>query len=329
MDNETKRQIIEGKTFLITGGTGSLGHQIVKEMIKYSPKKIIILSRDEDKQYTMANELPNPLIQFELGDIRDEKRMREVTKNVDIIIHAAALKHVPPSEREPMEFIKTNVLGANNIINAAIYNEVPIVIGVGTDKAVKPINVYGMTKSLQEKMMIAANKKNKTKFICVRYGNVIGSRGSVIPFFKKKILNNEPLTITNPNMTRFLLRLEEAINLIFHAIDKGEGGEIFVKKMPACRMDDLAEAMIKGLSKESNYPTKIIGFRPGEKIHEILVSEDEMRRAKELGDMFIIQDYSHEENYSTAEKIEEYGSYNTKRLNQEEIIELLKKDGWI
>jgi len=329
MDNETKKKIIEGKVFLITGGTGSLGNKIVREIIKHSPKKVIILSRDEDKQYNMANEIPSPLIQFELGDIRDEKRMKEVTKNVDIIVHAAALKHVPPSEKEPMEFIKTNVLGSRNIIEAAIYNEVPIVIGVGTDKAVKPINVYGMTKSLQEKMMIAANKKNKTKFICVRYGNVIGSRGSVIPFFKKKILNNEPLCITNPHMTRFLLKLEEAINLIFHAIDKGNGGEIFVKKMPACTMDDLSKAMIKALSGNLNYPTQVVGFRPGEKIHEILVSEDEMRRAKELEDMFIIQDYEQEGDYSMAEKIEEYGSYNTKRLNQEEIIELLREDGWI
>lgn len=329
MEDIKKKEIIEGKTFLITGGTGSLGNKIVREIIKHSPKKVIVLSRDEDKQYTMANELPSPLIHFELGDIRDEKRMMEVTRNVDIIVHAAALKHVPPSEKEPMEFIKTNILGTRNVIEAAIANEVPIVIGVGTDKAVKPINLYGMTKSIQEKMMIAANKKNNTRFICVRYGNVIGSRGSVIPFFKKKLLNNEPLTITNPNMTRFLLRLEEAINLIFHAIDKGEGGEIFVKKMPACRMDDLAKAMINGLSKEENYPTKIVGFRPGEKIHEVLVSEDEMRRAKEFEDMFIIQDYSHEDNYPTVEKIEEYGSYNTKRLNQEEIIELLKKDEWI
>lgn len=329
MDNETKKKIIEGKTFLITGGTGSLGNKIVREIIKHSPKKVIILSRDEDKQYNMANELPSPLIHFELGDIREEKRMKEITKGVDVIIHAAALKHVPPSEKEPMEFIKTNVLGARNIVEAAIANEVPVVIGVGTDKAVKPINVYGMTKSLQEKIMIAADKKNKTRFTCVRYGNVIGSRGSVIPFFKKKILNNEPVTITNPNMTRFLLRLEEAINLIFHAIDKGNGGEIFVKKMPACRMDDLANAMIKSLSGDSDYPVKIVGFRPGEKIHEILVSEDEMRRSKELEDMFIIQDYGHEENYSTAENIEEYGSYNTKRLNQEEILELLKQDGWI
>jgi FlaA1/EpsC-like NDP-sugar epimerase len=328
MDPEIKKRIISGKVFLITGGTGSLGNKIVREIIKYSPKKVIILSRDEDKQYNMANELPSPLIQFELGDIRDEKRMKEVTKGVDIIIHAAALKHVPPSEKEPMEFIKTNILGTHNIIESAIFNEVPIVIGVGTDKAVKPINVYGMTKSLQEKMMIAANKKNKTKFTCVRYGNVIGSRGSVIPFFKKKIINNEVLTITNPNMTRFLLKLEEAINLIFHAIDKGEGGEIFVKKMPACRMDDLADAMGVALSNNPNYPKKVIGFRPGEKIHEVLVSEDEMRRAKELEDMFIIQDYGHEGNYSNAEKIEEYGSYNTKRLNQEEIILLLKEDGW-
>lgn len=329
MDDSRKKRIIEGKVFLITGGTGSLGNKIVREIIKHSPKKVIILSRDEDKQYSMANELPIPLIQFELGDIRDEKRMKEVTKNVDIIIHAAALKHVPPSEKEPMEFIKTNILGTKNIIESAISNEVPIVICVGTDKAVKPVNVYGLTKSLQEKMMIAANKKNKTKFIGVRYGNVIGSRGSVIPFFKKKIINNEPLGVTNPNMTRFLLRLEEAINLIFHAIEKGEGGEIFVKKMPACTMEDLATAMINSLSENKDYPIKIVGIRPGEKIHEILVSEDEMRRAIELEEMFIIQDYNHEKDFSLAEKIEEYGSYNTKRLNQEEIIDLLKKDGWI
>lgn len=327
-------EIIDGKKILVTGGTGSLGNQIINFIVEegYKPEKLIVLSRDENKQYHMKNLLSNvPFLKFELGDIRDYDRMLEVTRGVDVILHAAALKHVPPSEEEPLEFIKTNVLGAENIIKASIQNKVPVVLGIGTDKLVKPTNVYGMTKALQEKLMLAANdKQDTTKFICVRYGNVLGSRGSVVPFFKEKIENNEPLPITDPNMTRFLLRLKDAVDLIFYSIKEGKGGEVFVKKMPAATNLDLAKAMGKALSGNPDYPIEIVGIRPGEKIHELLVSEDEIYCCIELEDKYIISRYGKLKKPSLMnKKIKEYSSENTKRLNQKEIIDLLKQDGLV
>jgi FlaA1/EpsC-like NDP-sugar epimerase len=326
-------EIIDGKNILLTGGTGSLGNQIINIISEgYKPKKLIVLSRDENKQYHMKNIFSNiPFLSFELGDIRDYERMLDVTKGVDIILHAAALKHVPPSEEHPLEFIKTNVIGAENIIRASIHNKVPIVIGIGTDKLVKPTNVYGMTKALQEKLMLAANdKQDTTKFICVRYGNVLGSRGSVIPFFKEKIKNNEPLPLTDPNMTRFLLGLKDAVDLIFFSIKEGKGGEIFVKKMPAATNLDLAKAMGEALSGNSDYPIEVIGIRPGEKVHELLVSEDEIYRCVELEDKYIIYRYGKLKEPSLInKKIREYSSENTRRLNRKEIIDLLKQDGWV
>lgn len=323
-------EIINGKTILVTGGTGSLGHQIVNYLSKYSPKEIIILSRDENKQYHMKNLLMDlPFLSFELGDVRDLERMKEVTKNIDLIIHAAALKHVPPSEKEPMEFIKTNILGTKNICDSAIYNKVPLVLGISTDKAVKPTNVYGMTKSLEEKIMIAANRKSKeTRFICVRYGNVLGSRGSVIPFFLERLKNEEPLKITVPDMTRFFLRLVDAVDLILYAAKKGKGGEIFVKKMSAVTILDLAKAISKKISGKIDYPIEIIGAREGEKIHEVLVSEEEMRRSMEEENNYIVYDYGKLKEPGLINKsFEEYTSNITKRLSQEEIIKLLEEDG--
>ncbi len=326
------KKIINGKKILVTGGTGSLGSEIIKFLRDYSPKKIIILSRDENKQYQMQKLLSaNKNISFELGDIRDYQRMLEVTKNVDILLHAAALKHVPPGEKEPMEFIKTNVLGAKNIIDASISNKVAVVIGIGTDKLIKATNVYGMTKALQEKLMISANEKTpSTKFVCVRYGNVVGSRGSVIPFFKEKILKNEPLPVTDPTMTRFLLKLQGGVELIFHAIKEGKGGEVFVKKMPAAKIIDLAKAMGEGISGNKDYPIKIVGIRPGEKIHEILVSEEELKRSIELKDNYIIYNYGKiRESRLINKNIKEYDSSNTQQLSKQDIIKLLKEDGWI
>jgi UDP-N-acetylglucosamine 4,6-dehydratase/5-epimerase len=327
------QEIINDKIILITGGTGSLGNQLVNFIIKnYNPKKLIILSRDENKQYNMRNLLSEiKFLDFELGDVRDYERMLEVTKGVDILLHAAALKHVPPGEREPMEFIKTNILGSQNIIKASIENKIPIVVGIGTDKLVKPVNAYGMTKSLQEKMMVAANEKQKnTKFICVRYGNVIGSRGSVIPFFLEKIKKRETLPITVSEMTRFLIPLKDAVDLIFHSIKNGEGGEVFVKKMPSVTTIELAKAMGKSVTGNPNYPVEIIGIRPGEKIHEILVSEDEMKRSKEMEDHYIIYPYGKLKDSTLSNgAVKEYSSENTKRLNQEEIIQMLREDGWL
>src|SRR3989344_937397 len=319
--------VLDGKNILITGGTGSLGNDILKELVNYSPNKVIVLSRDENKQFHMKNLWGKyPYIDFVLGDIRDAHRMMEVTKEIDIIIHAAALKHIPPSEREPMEFIKTNVLGAKNVIDAAIHNKVPVVIEVGTDKAVKPVNAYGMTKALQEKLMLST-KSNGTRFVGVRYGNVIGSRGSVVPFFKEKIEKGEPLTITVPTMTRFLLKLPDAVDLIFYAIKNGGGGELFVKKMPAANIVDLAKAMAYAMTGKEDYPIEFIGIRPGEKIHELLVSEDEMHRAVETDNHYIIHDFGKKKSNLITKNITEYGSHNTEQLDREQIISLLKESG--
>lgn len=332
MEEHEKRAIIEGKKILVTGGTGSLGHEIVKVLADYSPKEILLISRDENKHFNMKNFYSRfSFLRFELGDIRDYKRMEEIVKDVDVIIHAAALKHVNYSEDQPEEFIKTNIIGTKNIVDLAMKNNIPVFIGIGTDKAVKPVNVYGMTKAIQEKLIIAANKKSsKTRFINVRYGNVIGSRGSVIPFFREKIMKRETLPITDPNMTRYLLRIQEAVNLILYAIKNGEGGETFVQKMPAATTLDIAKAFAEKLTGDKDYPIEIIGIRPGEKIHELLVSEDEMRRAHEFEGHYKIYDYGIlKEPILINKDIKEYGSHNTKRLDQQEIVELLERDGWI
>ena len=332
MEEHEKIAIVSGKRILVTGGTGSLGHEIVKTLAKYNPKEIILISRDENKHFNMKNFYSQfSFLRFELGDIRDYKRMEEIVKNVDIVIHAAALKHVNYSEGQPEEFIKTNILGTKNIIDLTMKNKIPIFVGISTDKAVKPVNVYGMTKAIQEKLIIAANSRTKdTKFINVRYGNVIGSRGSVIPFFKEKISKRETLPITDPNMTRYLLRITDAVDLILYAIRNGGGGEIFVKKMPAATTIDIAKALAEKLTRNRDYPVEIIGIRPGEKIHELLVSEDEMRRAHEFEEHYIIYDYNILKEPKLINKdVLEYGSYNTKRLSQEEVVELLEQDGWV
>lgn len=322
---------IKGKNILITGGTGSLGNNLLQHIAKYEPKKVVIYSRDENKQYHMQNQYKYPFLDFELGDIRDLTRTIEVTKDIDIIIHTAALKQVPPAEKNPMEFVKTNIIGSRNVIDAALQNEVSIVIVIGTDKAVKPVNIYGMTKALQEKIMISINnRQTKTKFISVRYGNVIGSRGSVIPFFIEKVKRGEKLPITVPVMTRFLFPLKDAVDLIFYAISEGKGGEIFVKKMPAANIVDIARSIGEAITGNIDYPIEIIGIRPGEKIHELLVSEDEMRRAVELEDNYVIYEYGKiKESKLINKNILEYGSHNTNQLNRKQIMELLKSTGLI
>ncbi len=331
MDQINIEKCIKGKKILITGGTGSLGNDLIEHIAKYDPKKIIIYSRDENKQYHMQNKYKYPFLEFELGDIRDLSRLTEATRDIDIIIHAAALKHVPPAEKNPMEFVKTNVLGARNVVKAALVNKVSIVIEIGTDKSVKPINTYGITKALQEKIIISANNNQQvTKFMGVRYGNVIGSRGSVIPFFIEKAKMGEVLPITIPTMTRFLLSLNDAIDLIFYAISEGRGGEIFVKKIPAANIVDIAKSVGEAISGNKDYPIEIVGIRPGEKIHELLVSEEEMGRVIELEDKYII--YEHGKNKESKiinKNIFEYGSNNTNQLNRQQIIEMLKSTGWV
>jgi len=321
--------MFEGKVVLVTGGTGSFGNQILKRLLKENPSEIRIFSRDEKKQFDMKQKYNGErIIRFFIGDVRDFDRVLEVTRGVDIIFHAAALKQVPNCEFNPMEAVKTNIIGADNVSRAAIINGAKVVVSISTDKAVKPVNVMGMTKAIQERVMINANG-NGTKFIVVRYGNVIGSRGSVIPFFKERIQRGEYLPITDLRMTRFLLTLDEAIGLVFKAVSEGKGGEVFVKKMPAARVVDIARVMAKAITGREDYPIKEVGIRPGEKIHEVLVSEEEMKRAIETENHYIIYPYGKIDTPRLLRNIEEYTSFNTDRLNEEQIETLLRKEGWI
>jgi len=327
---ETRREI-EGKRILVTGGTGSFGQQITSSLLELNPKEIILFSNDEKQQYDMALEYKNnKILKFVLGDVRDFIHVLDATKGVDIVYHAAALKHVPMTENHPFEAVQTNITGAYNVKMASIRNNVKKLIAISTDKAVKPVNVMGMTKAVQERIILSDYvKNNNTKFVCVRYGNVVGSRGSVIPLFWSRIMKKLPLPVTDSRMTRFMLTLPEAIELVFKATCETEYNEIYIKKAPACTIGDLAKLMGKELGENENYPIDIIGVRPGEKIHEILVSEEEMRRVVETEDNYIIYPYGKLKEPQVLNKIDEYTSFNTKRMGRAGLKELLGKTGWL
>lgn len=328
--------VLDNKNILITGGTGSFGHQMIIELMQYKPKLIRIFSRDEDKQHSLRQELLESSIlekiQFVIGDVRDYDRMYSVTKDMDIVFHAAALKQVPSVEAHPYEAVKTNIIGAYNVVTAAVARKVSKVIAVSTDKAVKPVNAMGMTKALQEKLILSDEiTKDKTTFCCVRYGNVLGSRGSVIPLWDKRLEQNKPLPITHPDMTRFVLTLSQAIDLVFYSLKNGKGGEIFVKKAPATKMITLARAYAELKTGKKNYPLEYIGIRAGEKIDEVLVSEEEMRHVSEKKDHFVIKRESLiDKNYlKKSTKLTEYGSGTITPLNVEELKSLMKKLKWV
>jgi FlaA1/EpsC-like NDP-sugar epimerase len=334
MNEKFRKEIereIKGKKIMITGGTGSFGSYIVPELLKFDPAEIVIYSRDEDKQYHMRLKYPKNPIRFVIGDVRDFERLLQVTKKINIIYHAAALKHVPYCEFHPYEAIKTNTLGAHNIKMAATMNNVEKAIAISTDKAVKPVNAMGMSKALQEKIFTSDEETDagSLKSACVRYGNVIGSRGSVIPFFKEKIIRNEPLPITDREMTRFLITLEQAIGLVFYATVNMQGDEIFVRKLPACKMTVLAEVMAEVLTGRKDYPIVETGIREGEKIHECLVSEDEMRRVEETEQYFIVHPYGRLSKPKLLTATKEYTTQTTKLLNKKEVADLLKQTRWI
>lgn len=281
--------MLNNKTVLITGGTGSFGQKFVELALRqYKPKKLIIFSRDELKQFEMRSLFPEekyPAIRYFLGDIRDKERLSRALAGVDVIIHAAAIKQVPAAEYNPLEAIKTNILGASNIIDVAIDRGVERVIALSTDKAANPINLYGATKLCSDKLFVAANSyvgAGQTKFSVVRYGNVVGSRGSVIPFFHK-MKSTGTLPITDKRMTRFWITLDQGVNFVFKCLDVMSGGEIFVPKIPSTNIMDLAAAIAPECK------TEFVGIRPGEKLHEVLVPEDDARRALEFDDLFIIQ----------------------------------------
>ena len=278
--------MFNNKNILITGGTGSFGKKYTKILLtEYNTNKIIIYSRDEFKQYEMSQKFNDRRMRYFIGDVRDGKRLRKAMEDVDIVIHAAALKHVPVAEYNPMECIKTNVNGAQNVIDAAIEAEVEKVIALSTDKAAAPINLYGATKLASDKLFVAANNmvgSKKTRFSVVRYGNVIGSRGSVIPFFVKLIKEGaKELPITHPDMSRFLITLEEGVRFVLKNFERMKGGEIFVPKIPSMKIVDLAKCLAPDV------PHKIIGTRPGEKLHEVMITKDD--RIVEFEDHFVIK----------------------------------------
>lgn len=289
--------IFKDKNIIVTGGTGSIGSEIVRRVLKYEPKVVRILSRDETKQFELEQELGNlDNIRFLIGDIRDGNRLRRAFEGIDIVFHAAAMKHVPACEYNPFEAVQTNVVGTQNVIDAALENEVEKVIAISTDKAASPINTMGATKLLAEKLIIDANYykgRCKTVFSCVRFGNVMGSRGSVIPLFEKQIQRGGPVTITDPEMTRFMMTIPQAVDLVFKATKLARGGEIFILKMPVVKLKDLAETMIEKFApkygyKKEDISIKYIGTRKGEKMHEKLMMEEEAQFAYETDEMFIV-----------------------------------------
>jgi UDP-N-acetylglucosamine 4,6-dehydratase len=281
---------LDGKSILITGGTGSFGRNFCKVILeRYKPRRVVIFSRDEFKQYSMAKELSgddHECLRYFIGDVRDADRLRMAMRGIDYVIHAAAIKHVEIAEYNPMECVKTNVNGAENVVFAAMEEGIDRVIALSTDKAVNPINLYGASKLASDKIFVAANNLSGElgpRFSVVRYGNVVGSRGSVIPFFRELIANGATeLPITDPEMTRFWITLEQGINFVLSSMEMMTGGEIFIPKIPSMRIEDMAEAIAPGM------PTKVIGIRAGEKLHEIMVPTDESRTTWELPDRFAI-----------------------------------------
>lgn len=275
------------KSILITGGTGSFGKKFITTILaRYKPRRLIVFSRDELKQFEMQQVFSDPAMRYFLGDVRDAQRLKQAMHDVDFVVHAAALKQVPAAEYNPMECIKTNINGAENVINAALENNIQKVIALSTDKAANPINLYGATKLVSDKLFVAANNiagRNQIRFSVVRYGNVVGSRGSVVPFFRKLIAEGaEEMPITDPRMTRFWISLQDGVDLVIKSFERMHGGEIFVPKIPSARMTDLAAAMAPGL------PARIIGIRPGEKLHEIMCPVDNAHQTLEFRDHYVI-----------------------------------------
>lgn len=322
------------KTILITGGTGSFGKMYVRLILeRFTPKKVIVFSRDELKQFEMSQSYDAPQMRYFLGDVRDADRLMQAMDGVDFVIHAAALKQVPAAEYNPFECIKTNVHGAQNVIEAAIAHEVDKVIALSTDKAANPVNLYGATKLASDKLFVAANNMvggRRTRFSVVRYGNVVGSRGSVVPFFRKLISEGATeLPITHADMTRFMITLQEGVGFVLKNFTRMHGGEIFIPKIPSMRMTDLAHAMAPDL------PHKIVGIRPGEKLHEVMCPSDDSHLTLEFDDHFVIQptiQFAHHVDFKenrlgetgkpVAQGFEYNSGNNTEWLSEERFLEM-------
>ena len=328
--------MLNGKVILITGGTGSFGQQFAKTILeRYKPRKVIIYSRDELKQFEMAQKFKNRAMRYFIGDVRDLQRLQKAMSGVDVVVHAAALKHVPIAEYNPMECIKTNIMGAQNVIDASIDNGVQYTIALSTDKAASPVNLYGASKLASDKLFVAANNlrgNHDIKFSVVRYGNVLGSRGSVVPYFKQLIADGAThLPITDERMTRFWITLQEGVDFVLKNFERMQGGEIFVPKIPSMKMVEMAKAIAP------NLPQKIIGIRPGEKLHEIMCPQDDSHLTLEFEDHFVIKPsiiFSSPIDFTTNRlgekgKVVDVGfEYNSKNntiwLSHEELLQKIK-----
>lgn len=334
----------QGKNILITGGTGSIGSKIARNILEYEPKVVRVFSNDEDGLFNLRCELQGHRnVRFLLGDVRDKERLEKAVKGIDIMFHAAALKQVPLCEYNPFEAIKTNVMGTQNVLEVSLNEEVEKVINISTDKAVNPASTMGATKLLAEKLVIDANYYKglrRTIFSSVRFGNVIGSRGSVIPFFAEQIKGGGPVTITDPRMSRFIMSPSQVIGLLFKATEMTLGGEIFILRVPSLKIGDLVKVMINELAPKYGYQAsqielKIIGSRPGEKMHEELMTEEEAKHAQETEEMFIVLPHidlstcrveDHTYLGSKPAEVKEYTSKNGRFLTQEEIKEMLRQN---
>lgn len=330
--------MFNNKVLMITGGTGSFGQTVLKRFLATDVREIRIFSRDEKKQEEMRIAFNQRKLTFHIGDVRDYGSLSQALKGVDYVFHAAALKQVPSCEFYPMEAVRTNVLGTENVMNAATANGVKRVVVLSTDKAVYPINAMGISKAMAEKLMIAKARtqlENEAVFCATRYGNVMASRGSVIPLFVSQLKEGKPLTVTDPNMTRFLMSLEDSVDLVLYAFKHGKQGDLFVQKAPASTVADLAQAL-KEIFKKDN-PVRIIGTRHGEKLYESLISREEMAKAEDLGSYYRIpadnRDLNYAQYFSEGEeklsRLDDYTSHNTNRLNIEKIKELLLKLDYI
>lgn len=326
--------MFKDKILLITGGTGSFGNAVLKRFLKTDIKEIRIFSRDEKKQDDMRKLYSNPKLKFYLGDVRDYNSIRSAMRDVDYVFHAAALKQVPSCEFYPLQAVHTNIMGTENTLNAAIENNVKKVICLSTDKAVYPINAMGMSKALMEKTFVAKSREveNKGMVICgTRYGNVMASRGSVIPLFLEQIKNKQPISVTDPKMTRFMMSLDEAVDLVLYAFENGRNGDIFVQKSPAATIQVLVESLIK-LTNVHGHEVKIIGTRHGEKVYETLLTREEMSKSEDLGRYYRIAKDQRDLNYdayfekgeSEITEAVEYNSHNTDQLNVAQMVHMLE-----
>jgi len=332
--------MFDGKTVLITGGTGSLGQALTRRLLQSKIKTVRIYSRNESKQIEMESEFDDKRLRFFVGDVRDSERLFTALEDVDIVFHAAALKHVPKIEYNPFEAIKTNVIGSQNVIDNSLRQNLEKVICIGTDKAVSPLNTYGATKLLMEKLFVSANnylnrEKYRTTFHAVRYGNVLGSSSSVIPKFIQKIKSDEPIQITDPAMTRFSITMDAALDLILNSAKIGKGSEIFVPNLKAYNIMDVKSALFD-LLKETSVET--IGIRPGEKLHETLINEDEIRYSWKINDMFMIANPHYElfnesnieTNYQNIKKVTEFKTYSSDQVDKltvDELKSIIKNSG--